>query len=126
MKIAFPVQEDRGMESLVHNHFGSARLFIWVDTRNNQVETIVNKDANHAHGQCQPLRAISEKPVDATAVGGIGAGALQKLQAAGIKVFRAIEGSVGENIELINAGRLPKFTLNQTCGGHSALEGCVH
>ncbi|MBW1774425.1 MAG: NifB/NifX family molybdenum-iron cluster-binding protein, partial [Deltaproteobacteria bacterium] len=64
--------------------------------------------------------------VDAVTVGGIGLGALQKLNAAGIKVFRGFEGSVNENFELVKSGSLPIFSTDQTCAGHGAGGGCAH
>jgi len=126
MIIAFPAQDDQGAKSLVYSHFGSARFFIMIETGNTGVETIINKDMHHQHGQCQPLDALGGKHVDAVVVGGIGGGALQKLQSSGIKVYRAVEGTVLENLELINSERLPEFTLDQTCAGHSMQGECVH
>ena len=126
MIIAFPSQDDHGTESLVYSHFGSARFFIMIETSNTGVETIINRDMNHQHGQCQPLAALSGKHVDAVVVGGIGSGALQKLQSAGIKVYRAVEGTAKENLELIKSERLPEFTLDQTCAGHSLNGECIH
>lgn len=125
MKIAFPVQDDRGEESIVYGHFGSARFFVIADSNDGALESRPNKDREHAHGQCQPLAALGVN-VDAVVVGGIGAGALSKLQAEGVKVYRAVEGTVQENMELITSGRLPEFTLEQTCAGHGHGGGCVH
>ena len=31
MKVAFPVQDDRGLDSGVYGHFGSARFFLIVE-----------------------------------------------------------------------------------------------
>ena len=126
MIIAFPAQDDQGAESMVYSHFGSARFFIMIETGNTKVETIINQDMHHQQGQCQPLAALGGKHVDAVVVGGIGGGALQKLQSAGIKVYRAVEGTVKENLELIKSKRLPEFTIDQTCAGHSSNGGCVH
>lgn len=126
MKIAFPTQEEKGLESLVYGHFGSARRFILVDRDKGSFETIDNRDSEHEHGQCQPLQALGGGRVDAVVVGGIGAGALARLNAAGITVYRAVEGSVAENLKLIDAGFLPVFMLDQTCAGHGAGGGCVH
>ena len=126
MKIAFPSQENKGMESAVYGHFGSAPHFILVDSEDGTVEATSNPDQHHQHGQCQPLAALSGNPVDAVVVGGIGKGALLKLSAAGIKIYRAVEGTVSENLKLINSGVLPEFTLAQTCDGHSHLDGCAH
>ena len=126
MKIAFPSQEDRGMDSPVYSHFGSARFFVIVETSGNGVETIENSDLHHIHGQCQPMNALGGSPVDAVVVGGIGGGALRKLQSSGIKIYRAVEGSVDENLTLIKDGKLPEFAFNHTCAGHADGHECVH
>jgi predicted Fe-Mo cluster-binding NifX family protein len=126
MKIAFPVQGDKGMESIVYGHFGSARHFLLVDRNKGPFEIIGNNDREHLHGHCQPLNALGGRKVDAVVVGGIGAGALSRLNSAGITVYRAVEGSVAENLKLIDAGLLPVFALDQTCAGHGAGGGCAH
>jgi predicted Fe-Mo cluster-binding NifX family protein len=126
MRIAFPSQEDRGIDSPVYGHFGSAHYFIVVENDNGSCETIVNPDRDHLHGQCQPLSAFGNTAVDAIVVGGIGGGALRKLNAAGVQAYRAVEGTVAENLALIQAGRLPAFTLEHTCAGHSHGGGCSH
>ena len=126
MKIAFPAQDNLGIESPVYNHFGSANFFVIVETGSNDIKAIVNEDRDHVHGQCQPLSALGGNKVDAVAVGGIGGGALRKLYANGIKVYRAVEGSVNENLELIKSRRLPEFRLDQTCAGHGTNGECIH
>lgn len=126
MKIAFPTRDNLGIDSQVYNHFGSADLFIIVDTENGGFESIVNEDRDHVHGQCQPLSALGNNIVDAVVVGGIGGGALRKLQLADIIVYRAIEGSVNDNLALIQTIRLPEFTFDQTCAGHGINGECVH
>ena len=126
MKIAFPVTEDRGMESPVYGHFGSAPLFMVLDSANDALESIGNSDAHHTHGQCQPIKALGGTSVDLVVVGGIGGGALLKLQGLGIKVFRAVEGSVQENLELLKSGKLPEFAANMTCAGHQGGQSCHH
>ena len=129
MKIVFPTQEDRQLESSVHGHYGSAEKFILVDSESGATETLVNQDRDHIHGQCQPLKAIGERRIDAVVVGGIGRGALNKLKAAGITVYRAVEGNVAENLALVKAAKLPQFDPAQTCAGHQhgvQIGGCAH
>jgi predicted Fe-Mo cluster-binding NifX family protein len=126
MKIAFPTQESKGLDSTVYTHFGSAKIFVIIDTDNESVETAFNQNLDHQHGQCQPLVALGGNHVDAVVVGGIGGGALRKLNMEGKKVFRAAEGSVRENLELIQLNKLPEFTIDQTCAGHSDIGGCAH
>jgi predicted Fe-Mo cluster-binding NifX family protein len=125
MKIAFPVIENKGLESPVYGHFGSAPHFVVLDSENGGVATVDNTDAHHSHGQCQPIKALGGMTVDRVVVGGIGAGALMKLQSQGIRVFRAVEGSVHENYTLMTSGNLPEFVSNMTCGGHQG-GGCQH
>ena len=114
------------MESQVYSHFGSAQLFVMVDIDKNQVETVVNQDMGHEHGQCKPLDALGGQLVDAVVVGGIGGGALRTLNSAGVKVYRAVEGSIQENLELATRGVLPEFTMEHTCAGHGAQGECLH
>jgi len=126
MKIAFPVQVDQGLDSQVYGHFGSAPSFVILDSASGQLETVGNSDAHHAHGQCQPMKALAGNAVDAVVVGGIGGGALMRLQAQGVRVFRAVEGSVKQNLEYMTSGKLPEFSANMTCVGHQGGGGCAH
>ncbi|MCJ7772120.1 MAG: diguanylate cyclase [Desulfobacterales bacterium] len=126
MKIAFPTQENNGLDSKVYSHFGSAKIFVIVNTGDGSSETVFNQNLDHQHGQCQPMIALGGNHVDSVVVGGIGGGALCKLNAEGKKVFRAAEGSVRENLELIKLNKLPEITIDQTCAGHSEIGGCAH
>lgn len=129
MKIAFPVIENKGMDSDVHNHFGSAPFFVFVDLETEAVEAFENPDQDHQHGACNPMAAMGGRQVDGVVVGGIGGGALKKLNGDGITVYRAMEGTVGDNARMIKAGKLPVFEPGQVCGHHHGVqigEGCVH
>lgn len=125
MKICFPTVNLEGLTSQVYEHFGSAPGFVIVDTETGTVEEISNSDLHHAHGMCQPLKALGGREVDAVAVGGIGMGALMKLQAQGVRVYRVAEGTVAENISLIVKQILPEFDARSTCAGHAG-GGCSH
>lgn len=126
MKIAFATQDDKGLNSPVYDHFGSARYFIIVDSDTDHYESIINPDRDHPHGQCQPLLALGRDSVDAVVVGGIGAGALGKLNHAGVNIYRGVEGTVIENLRLMKSGLLPLFTKDQTCAGHAEHGHCTH
>lgn len=126
MKIAFPVESDKGWESPVYGHFGSAPQFLVLDETNGVITTVTNAEAQHEHGRCQPIRALGGIRVDIVVVGGMGAGALMKLQGEGIRVFRAVAGTVKENWELLRLGKLPEFTVPMTCAGHEGGLGCLH
>jgi predicted Fe-Mo cluster-binding NifX family protein len=125
MRICFPTETLQGLQSRVYEHFGSAPGFVIVDTETKTVEEINNSDLHHAHGMCQPLKALGGREVDAVAVGGIGMGALMKLQAQGIRVFRVTQGTVDQNIQFILKKNLPEFDARFTCAGHTG-GGCAH
>jgi predicted Fe-Mo cluster-binding NifX family protein len=126
MKVCFAVENNEGVNSVVYGHFGSAPLFIMVDTDQKSTTLVTNGDARHEHGACNPLQSIGGQPVDAVVVGGIGAGAVVKLNAAGIKVFRALKESVRENLYLLGLNQLPELTVNDGCSGHQSGGGCGH
>lgn len=126
MKICFPVLKANGLESEVYGHFGSAPAFLVVETDSNKITTINNKDQHHVHGMCSPMKALNNQEVDAIVVGGIGAGALSKLNQLGIKVFQAQALTVKENIGLLKTRNLPEFTLSHCCPGHGHVSGCKH
>jgi len=125
MKICFPIETLQGVNSPVYGHFGSAPGFVIVDTQTTGVEEIKNSDLHHAHGMCQPLKALGGRQVDAVVVAGIGMGALMKLRAQGVRVYRAIRGTVQQNIDLIRDSKLPQFEEQFSCSEHTR-GGCAH
>jgi predicted Fe-Mo cluster-binding NifX family protein len=114
------------LDSPVYGHFGSAPGFVIVNAEHApaEFEEFANNDLHHSHGMCQPLKALGGREVDAIVVGGIGMGALTKLHARGVLVYRAMEGSVGENLAFIVGGKLPRLGVEHTCAGHAG--GCEH
>ncbi len=124
MKIAIPVAEYRGLESSVYGHFGSAPVFALVDSETMVIEPIGNRDHEHEHGACSPMKALAGAKPDAVVVGGIGAGALFGLRAAGIKVYRFTEGTVADALRLLKAHQLPEIEENGVCAGHGGGHSC--
>ena len=123
MKVCFPVESNKGLDSVVYGHFGSAPMFVVYDTETNELTTISNQNLGHEHGMCNPLKALDGKSVDAIVVGGIGAGAINKLNTLGIKVYKAGEGTIKSNISLFQNNSLSELTINNACGQHG---GCGH
>jgi predicted Fe-Mo cluster-binding NifX family protein len=124
MKVGFAVQTNQGFESEVYDHFGSAPAFIIVDTEGKEVLTVDNKDLHHVHGACNPIMALDGKSVDAMIVGGIGAGALTKLNALGIRVYGAGASTVKENLTLLGENKLQELSVYNSCRSHQG--GCGH
>lgn len=126
MKLAIPVAEDLGLESPVYGHFGSAPTFVLVDSETMSVESLGNQDQAHVHGQCRPMHALAGLSPDAVVVGGIGAGALRGLRAAGIKVYRCDGGTVMDAVRLVQSGGLPEVREDDACAGHGGGHSCHH
>ncbi len=128
MKICFPVEENNQLESQVFAHFGSAPGFIVVEAETGSLSFINNSDKIHQHGACNPLAGLAGEKVDAVVVGGIGGGALQKLNHAGIRVFQAKNGTIAENLDCLETEGLPEYMPGHTCGGHGHDHGgsCSH
>ncbi len=126
MRIAFPVQDDVGIDSVVYNHFGSAPVFVIAELETSAVVSVSNGDRLHAHGACNPTRALDGHSVDAVVVGGIGTGALSGLNRLGIKVHRSLAPTIRENLALLGSGGLPVIEPHGTCAGHGKDGGCAH
>jgi predicted Fe-Mo cluster-binding NifX family protein len=126
MKVAIPVAEDRGLESSVYGHFGSAPAFVLVESETMSVGLLGNQNQAHVHGQCQPMKALAGMSPDAVIVGGIGAGALRGLRAAGIKVYHCDHGTVRDAVRLFQGGELSEIQEDDACGGHAGGHSCHH
>ena len=122
MKVCIPIEENKGLESIAFNHFGTAPFFLIYDLENEEIKVIENGDLNHSHGMCQPLKALGGEKVDAILVGGIGAGALMKLNNQGIKAYKVASETVLKNIDLLKSNKLGEFSVNNSCNHH----GCHH
>ena len=126
MKVCIPVEEYHGLDSLVYGHFGSAPVFALVDTETLAIEPLGNRDHDHQHGMCSPLKAIGGHQINAVIVGGIGAGAIRGLNQAGIEVRQCSGGTVAEAVRRFKADELPVLTPEKACGGHSDGNSCGH
>lgn len=121
MKLCVPISEDKGLESIPYGHFGSAPGFLLVDTETGATSQIPPTSSTHGQGGCAPAEELAEHSVDAVLVGGIGRGAIMSLNGAGIKVYCAIPGTVGDNVQALNDGKIGEMDPAGACAGHS---GC--
>jgi predicted Fe-Mo cluster-binding NifX family protein len=118
MNICIPVTEDNGTASPVSSHFGSAPLFMIVDTDTGACRAVPNRNAHHSHGMCMPLASLAGESIDGMVVGGIGMGALAKLGAAGVRVFRSEHATVEETMAAFRAGSLKTMSPDKACAHH--------
>jgi predicted Fe-Mo cluster-binding NifX family protein len=118
MKICIPTETNKGKDATVYGHFGSAPFFTIYNTEDASVEVIVNGNEHHTHGMCQPMAALGGKSVNAVVTGGAGAGAIQKLNQGGIRVYRAISGTVADVAARFAGGKLEEISVHNACAHH--------
>ncbi len=123
MNICIPITHDNGLESPVSAHFGSAPLFLIVDTEQGTCRTVANRNQHHGHGMCAPLSSLAGEDVEGMVVGGIGMGALNRLQAANIRVFLSEFLTAGAAVDAFKAGTLKVVTPATACGHHGGHSG---
>jgi len=118
MKICIPTETGEGKTAQVYGHFGSAPYFAIYDTDSLDLEIVENGNSHHEHGTCNPVAALQGRAVDVVVTGGMGARAVMMLNAQGIKVFRAVPGTVDTIIGTFNAEDLEELTVNNACASH--------
>jgi predicted Fe-Mo cluster-binding NifX family protein len=123
MKLCFPATRDLGLDSPVSGHFGSAPLFVLVDTVSREARALSNGRVAHEHGACRPLDGLAGEKIDAVVVGGIGPGALERLRAAGIAVLRAGSPTVRGCLDEIARGEEREVAPADACAAHAHEHG---
>jgi predicted DNA-binding protein (UPF0251 family)/predicted Fe-Mo cluster-binding NifX family protein len=118
VKLCIPTTTNEGKTAAVHGHFGSAPYFTIYDTDTGEVEVIDNANQHHSHGTCQPMSALTGRKIDAVVCAGMGARAVQKLNDGGIKVYRAVAGTVADIAGQFLKGGLEEITAENACTQH--------
>ena len=126
MKVAFPVTEDKGLDSLINDHFGVAKHFMVVDLATKECAMVENRKL--AKAGCKTGVFAKDECVDAVVTKCIGDGGQRGLHGADIKVYAAQKDTVAENLELLEKGDLKLFHMFDLCQGKKNKKegGCGH
>jgi len=119
MRICIRTETKEGKSAMVYGHFGSAPCFTIYDTDKDSVEIIDNANQHHSHGMCHPMGSLTGKNIDAVVCGGMGGGAVLKLNEGGIKAYRASIGTVMEIASQFKNSKLEEITVQNACSQHS-------
>jgi predicted Fe-Mo cluster-binding NifX family protein len=114
-----PVLAQKGFDSEISPHFGSAPYFAIYDSEKESIVFIENDDSVHEHGMCQPTKMLEDKKINAVVCGGMGGRALQKLNALGIEVYRTDVNSVKGIITALKKKTLDKMSMENACSHHN-------
>lgn len=111
MKIAVTYENGQ-----IFQHFGHTECFQVYEIENGQIVRKTLADTNGSgHGALAGF--LQQLGADAVICGGIGGGARQALENAGIRLYGGVSGSCDEAVAALLAGTLD-FSQNATCDHH--------
>jgi predicted Fe-Mo cluster-binding NifX family protein len=115
MKVAFPVKENNGLESIIDDHFGVAENFLIVDLDTRKCELRGNQKLAGEGHKCKTGVLGKEEQIDAVITRCMGDGSQRSLASSDIKVFQAQKKTVMENLELLEKNELKLFHIFDFC-----------
>lgn len=128
MKIAFPVKDNKGLESVMDDHYGTAKHFLIVDTETRTFEFMENQKITGEESKCKTSVLGKDPKVDAVITNCMGDGSRRSLATANIKVFQAKKETILENLELLEKDELKLFHIFDLCRNKKNKKegGCGH
>ena len=107
MKIAIPTNDKKGLEDTVAEHFGRAKNFLIYDTETKSFEIYLNPEV--IGGKEFPPDFLYRLGVKAVIVFSLGPKALEKFKKYNIKMYKAIEGTILDNLQKFNDNKLKEL-----------------
>ena len=121
MKIAVPVKDNNQIDA----HFGHCAFYQIYEISSNQVVSVTKMDSPQGCGCKSNIAEVFEQEgVKLMIAGGIGDGAIQKLNTHGISVIRNCTGDVTELVTRYLDGDLKDG--GHTCDAHEEGHICNH
>lgn len=109
MKIAVP-SEEKTLDSLVCQSFGRTYYFMVVDSSTMNAEIIDNQAVSSQGGAgIKAAQAVVDSGAEVVITFHCGQNAADVLKAAGIKIFKAVPGTVNDMIAKYNSGELQEL-----------------
>ena len=110
MKIAV-TSTGKTLDSQVDLRFGRTAYFIIVDTETMDFTVIENENIAAAGGAgISSAKTVIDTGAQAVLTGNCGPNAERTLNAAGVKLYTSVNGTVSEAVELFKAGKLTETT----------------
>lgn len=112
-RIVIPVEDKNGLKSHVAQHFGRAPYFAVVDLDENGEVSHVETQANtgeHLGGVGHPHENILNLKPNVIIAFGMGPGGLQSFTNANVRVLKAEQNTVEENVVAFRAGTIEELT----------------
>jgi predicted Fe-Mo cluster-binding NifX family protein len=89
IRIGITLNDDKGLESHVSEHFGQCLFFGIVELDGKAIKNsrIVPNRAQHGGGGCRAVDEMLQYKINCVIAGGMGMGAQEKFAAAGVKIY---------------------------------------
>lgn len=123
MKLAVCAQGE-GLSAGVDQRFGRCQFFVIVDPEKGELISSVRNVSAEASGGAGPQAAqlLSGLDVEAVALGNVGPNAATALEAAKIKIYIGVEGTVEMTMQKFKEGKLSTIS-EATVSSHSGMKG---
>ncbi|MFC1635516.1 NifB/NifX family molybdenum-iron cluster-binding protein [Planctomycetota bacterium] len=95
-----------GLDSKVDPRFGRAAIFVIGDTDTMDFVAIENENATGGAAGIGSAKCVIDQGVEAVLTGNCGPNAQRTLDAAGVKLYTDVTGTVAEAVELFKSGKL--------------------
>lgn len=121
--IAIPSDQPGGMDAPLGAHFGHCAVYTLVSVKESKIDDIqIIPNVPHQQGGCMaPVQYLASKGVKQLIAGGMGMRPLMGFQQVGIDVYYGGDlRTVGEAVNALVGGKLPQFSMENTCGGGGA------
>ncbi len=113
--------EGLDLEAAVDPRFGRCKNFIFIDPDTMSFEAVSNENAQSGGGAgIQTGQTVSAKGATVVLTGNVGPNAFQTLNAAGIKIFTGVSGTVREAVQKYKNGEF-KETDNASVNSHFGM-----
>lgn len=122
MRICIPTADERGLDSRLYDHFGSAPYYAVVDTESGDVDMVRNTGHHHGHGHCRPIAHIDTSRAEAVVCQGMGKRAVASLEKGGVEVWVTSADTVRDAVTGVRDGTLKKLSVEAACGGRGGRE----
>ncbi|MDA3915565.1 MAG: dinitrogenase iron-molybdenum cofactor [Deltaproteobacteria bacterium] len=128
MKIAFPVKENIGLDSIIDENFGRAQNFLIADSKTRNFELMANQKIAAQGSTCKTGVFKKDAQVDAVVTRCMGDGAKKNLTSSNIMVYQAQKESILDNLELFENNKLKLFHMFDHCQTKKNKKegGCGH
>jgi len=128
MKVAFPVKENKGLASIINEHFGVAKTFLIVDMETRKLELKDNQKLLAEGSTCKTGVFKKKDQVDAVVTQCMGDGSQRSLTSSNIKVYQAQGNILLKNLELLEKNELKLFHIFDFCQTKKNKKegGCGH